>query len=118
MGSLDKFKENVLKKSEEPKNLEKIKGLDFNEDVNLDNLINSYKTMGHSASELFRAMEIIKEMRREKCTIFFGYTSSMVSSGLRDIFRYLAEHKMIDVIVTTAGGVEEDIIKCLGPFLL
>src|SRR3989344_4919893 len=63
-------------------------------------------------------MEIIKEMREDKCTIFFGYTSSMVSSGLRDIFRYLAEHKMVDVIVTTAGGIEEDIIKCLGPFLL
>ena len=40
----------------------------------------------------------------------------MVSCGLRDIFRYLAEHKMIDVIVTTTGGVEEDIIKCLGDF--
>jgi len=118
MDKLDKFKDNILKKSEEPENLEEIKGLDFDKDVTLKKLIDSYKTTGHSASELYRAMEIIKEMKKEKCTIFFGYTSSMVSSGLRDIFRYLAEHKMIDVIVTTAGGVEEDIIKCLGPFLL
>jgi deoxyhypusine synthase len=42
----------------------------------------------------------------------------MVSSGLRDIFRYLVEHKFVDAIVTTAGGVEEDIIKCLKPFLI
>jgi deoxyhypusine synthase len=42
----------------------------------------------------------------------------MVSSGLREIFRYLAEHKMIDVIVTSAGGIEEDFIKCLGDFKL
>ena len=118
MDKLDKFKDNILKKSEEPENLEEIKGLDFDKDVTLKKLIDSYKTTGHSASELYRAMEIIKEMKKEKCTIFFGYTSSMVSSGLRDIFRYLAEHKMVDVIVTTAGGVEEDIIKCLGPFLL
>jgi len=33
---------------------------------------------------------------------------------LRETFRWLAEHKMIDVIVTTAGGVEEDLIKCMG----
>ena len=42
----------------------------------------------------------------------------MVTSGLRDIFRYLAENKKVDVIVTTAGGIEEDIIKCLGDFKL
>jgi deoxyhypusine synthase len=42
----------------------------------------------------------------------------MVSSGIRDIIRYLAEHKKIDVFVTTAGGIEEDIIKCLGDFVL
>ena len=118
MNNLDKFKENILKKSEEPENLEEIKGMDFDKDVTLKNLIDSYRTTGHSASELVRAMDIIKEMRKEKCTIFFGYTSSMVSSGLRDIFRYLVQHKMVDVIVTTAGGVEEDIIKCIGPFLL
>jgi len=118
MDYIDKFKKNILKESEEPDNLEKIKGIDFNKEVNISNLIESYKTTGHSASEIYRVMDIIKEMRKEKCIIFFGYTSSMVSSGLRDIFKYLAEHKMIDVIVTTAGGVEEDIIKCLGPFLL
>jgi deoxyhypusine synthase len=57
-------------------------------------------------------------MRKDKCTIFLGYTSNMVTSGLRDVFRYLAQHKLVDVIVTTAGGVEEDIIKCLEPFAL
>lgn len=28
--------------------------------------------------------------------------------------RYLVQHRMVDVIVTTAGGVEEDLIKCMG----
>jgi deoxyhypusine synthase len=57
-------------------------------------------------------------MINEKATIFLGYTSNMVSSGLRDVFRYLLEHKKVDVVVTTAGGIEEDIIKCLGNFVL
>lgn len=38
----------------------------------------------------------------------------MISSGLRGIFRYLVEHKHVSCIVTTAGGIEEDFIKCLG----
>lgn len=50
-----------------------------------------------------------------KCKIFLGYTSNLVSSGLRDMIRFLAQHKMIDVIVSTAGGIEEDFIKCLAP---
>ncbi|KAM9346147.1 deoxyhypusine synthase-like [Symphorus nematophorus] len=49
------------------------------------------------------------------CTIFLGYTSNLISSGVRESIRYLAEHKMVDVLVTTAGGIEEDLIKCLGP---
>jgi deoxyhypusine synthase len=39
----------------------------------------------------------------------------MASCGMREIIRYLCEHKMIDCIVTTAGGVEEDFIKCMAP---
>lgn len=50
----------------------------------------------------------------DKTTIFLGYTSNMISSGLRGIFRYLVEHKHVSCIVTTAGGIEEDFIKCLG----
>jgi len=28
------------------------------------------------------------------------------------VIKFLAQHKMVDVIVTTAGGIEEDIMKC------
>ena len=38
----------------------------------------------------------------------------MISSGLREVILYLAKHKHIACIVTTAGGIEEDYIKCLG----
>ena len=43
-----------------------------------------------------------------------GYTSNLVSSGLREIIRFLVQHSYVSGIVTTAGGIEEDIIKCLG----
>ena len=62
-----------------------------------------------------RDMENKKKIR---CTIFLGYTSNMASCGMRDIIRFLCQHKMIDAIVTTCGGIEEDFIKCLAPFYL
>ncbi|KAL6885939.1 hypothetical protein ACP4OV_010200 [Aristida adscensionis] len=60
--------------------------------------------------------ELDSEYRESvKCKIFLGFTSNLVSSGVRDIIRFLAQHRMVDVIVTTAGGIEEDLIKCLAP---
>ena len=53
-----------------------------------------------------------------KCTIFLGYTSNLISSGLRETIRYLVQHKHVHCIVTTAGGIEEDLIKCLAPTYL
>ena len=40
----------------------------------------------------------------------------MVSSGVREIIKYLVQHKMVDCIVTSAGGVEEDLMKCISTF--
>jgi deoxyhypusine synthase len=37
---------------------------------------------------------------------------------LRETLRYLVQHKHVAAIVTTAGGVEEDFIKCLAPTYL
>ncbi len=113
-------KENVLFDSEEIGGLS-IEGFDFNsakKKVDYDKLLDSFLTTGFQATHFAKAVEIVKKMREEKCTIYLGYTSNMVTSGLRDIFRFLAEHKKVDVIVTTAGGVEEDFIKCLGDFKL
>ena len=46
-----------------------------------------------------------------RCKIFMAYTSNLISAGVREHIRYLVEHKLVDVLVTTAGGVEEDLIK-------
>jgi deoxyhypusine synthase len=117
MGNENIGRDNVLRKSEEAKGTA-VKGYDFNQGVNCEKIIESYKTTGFQATHLARAIDIINEMRREKATIFLSYTSNMVSSGLRDIFRYLVQNKMVNIVVTTAGGIEEDIIKCLGDFVL
>jgi deoxyhypusine synthase len=49
-----------------------------------------------------------------RCKVFLGYTSNLISSGLREVIRFLVKHRHVSAIVTTAGGIEEDFIKCLG----
>ena len=51
---------------------------------------------------------------RTRCNIFLGYTSNLISSGLREVILHLVKHRHVACIVTTAGGIEEDFIKCLG----
>src|SRR3989344_8852828 len=95
-----------------------IKGYDFNQGIDYPKIIASYSATGYQATNLSRAIDVTNKMIESKATIFLGYTSNMVSSGLRDVFRYLVKHKKVSVVVTTAGGIEEDLIKCLGDFIL
>ncbi|KAH6621448.1 Deoxyhypusine synthase [Chaetomium sp. MPI-SDFR-AT-0129] len=115
----------LVKSVEMPANAQKVEELDFNKfrgrPITVDDLFQGMKHMGFQASSMCEAVRIINEMRAWKdpesgdgTTIFLGYTSNMISSGLRGVFRYLVQHKHVSAIVTTAGGIEEDFIKCLG----
>ncbi len=53
--------------------------------------------------------------QRSNCTIFLGHTSNMISCGVRETILFLVKNKMIDCIVTTCGGIEEDFMKCMAP---
>lgn len=117
----------------------RIEGYDFNKGLNYSELLKSMVSTGFQASNLGEAIEVVNQMlnwrlsdepvvedcseeerdakyrENVKCKIFLGFTSNLISSGVRDTVRYLVEHRMVDVVVTTAGGIEEDLIKCLAP---
>lgn len=112
-----KARKNLLRKSEEVMG-KTVRGYDFNQGVDYAAILRSFASTGFQATQFSHAVEIVQKMINEKATIFLGYTSNLVSSGLREVFRYLVEHKNVDVLVTTAGGIEEDIIKCLGDFVI
>jgi len=116
-----------------------VKGYDFNEGINYKKLLQSYSRTGFQATNMGCAIDRINEMiakrnepltqeqidhqdfvnpikrKRNNCTIFLGATSNMSSAGTREHLRFLAEHNLIDVMVMSAGGIEEDFIKCLAP---
>ncbi|XP_057333252.1 probable deoxyhypusine synthase isoform X2 [Microplitis mediator] len=119
----------------------KLLGYDWNQGIDYHNLFENYKHSGFQATNFGLAVDEIKKMietkniplseeqidrfeeddfikRDSSCTIFLGYTSNMASCGVRESIRFLVQHKMVDCIVTTAGGVEEDLIKCLAPTFL
>jgi len=125
-----------------PEGSETVKGYDFNKGIDYHALLQTYKYSGFQATNFGLAVEEIEKMLRSReqpipqdraegcgdarlgpvvhnnCTIFLGYTSNMASCGVREQLRYLAQHRLVDCLVTTAGGVEEDFIKCLAPTYL
>ncbi|MCJ1442117.1 MAG: Deoxyhypusine synthase [Stictis urceolatum] len=120
----------VLKESDPvPNGMVEVNGIDFNKyddcDIPVHELVSAMGNMGFQASAVSEASRIINDMKSwrhpetgDKTTIFLGYTSNLVSSGLREVLRWLVQHKHVSAIVTTAGGVEEDLIKCLAPTYL
>lgn len=95
-----------------------IKGYDFEGEFDANDFFKSLFTTGFQATDLAKAIATLKEMKENNATIFLGFTSNMISCGVRDIITYLCKHKLVDVLVTTIGGVEEDLIKCFKPFVL
>ncbi len=93
-----------------------VKGYGFEKGFSFNEFLKAYSSTGFQATSLSQAISIVGMMQREKATIFLGCTSNLISSGLRDIIKFLVKHRHIQVLVTTAGGIEEDIIKCMQPF--
>ena len=52
----------------------------------------SDEPIGEDEDEELRDPETRKKL---KCTIFFGYTSNMISCGVREVIRFLAQHRMV-----------------------
>lgn len=94
-----------------------IKGINFEDDMNLNDFIQGLGSNGFQASHIGQAIETFKAMRREKATIFLAFTSNQITCGNREIINHLVKHKIVNVLTTTAGGIEEDIIKCFKPFV-
>jgi deoxyhypusine synthase len=95
----------------------KVQGYDFGKEFDVKKFMASFKETGFQASNLGRAIDLVKQMQKEKVTIFLGFTSNMASSGIRDIITYLVKNNLVHFIITTTGGLEEDIIKTHGDFL-
>jgi deoxyhypusine synthase len=68
--------------------------------------------LAERAQQLTAPEAVEGEELQRGCKIFLGFTSNLISSGTREIIKFLCKHKMVDVMVTTAGECDSD--NCWG----
>jgi len=94
--------------------MKKVKDLSWKTKMSVNDLVNQMGTIGFQATVMKKAIDVIIKMKKNGAKIYLTFTSNMVTSGLRGFFAQLIELGMVDVIVTTVGGIEEDIMKAKG----
>lgn len=82
--------------------------------LKVKDFVDSLGQVGFQSVELKRASDVIVKMKKESAKTYLTFTSNMVTSGLRGFFAQLVELGVADVLVTTVGGLEEDIMKAHG----
>lgn len=93
-------------------------GYDFNNGLDYHELFKTMRCSGFQATNFGLAVEEIQRMldqriiplaedqidsleidefikRKYSCSIFLGYTSNMVSSGIRETIRFLVQHRLV-----------------------
>jgi len=115
---MEKHPSYQIKDTDVLKDLPIIKGPTLRSGMSFSDYLDTLGTTGMQASELSHAIEIGKMMVREQVPIFLSFTSNMISSGIREVIASLVREKKVAVISTSAGGIEEDIIKSIQPFHL
>ena len=94
--------------------MEFVKDFKWVQGMQAQDVVEQFQNLGFQSVELFKASNTITKMKREGAKIYFTFTSNMVTSGLRGFFSQLVKLGVADVIVTTVGAIEEDIMKATG----
>jgi deoxyhypusine synthase len=94
--------------------MEYVRDLLWRPGLTVKELVEQFSTTGFQSIELYKAAEIMVKMKREGAKVILSFTSNMGTSGLRGLFAQLIRVKMVDIVVTTVGAIEEDIMKAIG----
>jgi deoxyhypusine synthase len=94
--------------------MKKVKDLSWKPNMTVEEMVDSFGNLGYQAIELNEATKVVLKMKRSGAKIFLTFTSNMVTSGLRGFFAQLCDLKIPNILVTTSGAIEEDIMKSFG----
>ncbi|TKX43475.1 deoxyhypusine synthase [Halorubrum sp. SD690R] len=112
----DDSHEHVVPGSDEKLATPDVQGYDFRGEFDFQEMLEAYATTGFQATQLAEAIDIAEQMQDADATIYLTCTSNIISSGLRDVVAYLVREGYVDVLITTAGSLAEDVIKTAKPF--
>lgn len=91
-----------------------VKDFKWTTGMTVTDYVTQLQHVGFQSVELKKASDVIVKMKKENAKVFLTFTSNMVTSGLRGFFAQLIKLNIPGVIVTTVGGIEEDIMKAIG----
>jgi deoxyhypusine synthase len=92
----------------------RVKDFKWREGMKVSELVDELGQVGFQSVELAKAKDVIVKMKKDNAKIFLTFTSNMVTSGLRGFFAQLVSKGIPNFLVTTAGAIEEDIMKATG----
>lgn len=96
--------------------LEPVRDIKIDPDLRVSDLIELYGDIhGFTASSVYRAHEILREMILRSDVRFLSFTGNLVATGLRGLITQLIDEEVFNVIITTCGAVDHDIAKSLDP---
>lgn len=104
----------VYVKIEEDKKMVKVKDFQYKPNLKVSEMVHQFQALGYQSVELHKAKDVLLKIKKNNAKTFLTFTSNMVTSGLRGFFAQLIKLQFADVIVTTVGGIEEDIMKAKG----
>ncbi len=68
---------------------------------------------GFQAVNIATAVDVLTDMWRDRSAVLFlSFTANLVATGLRGVLAQLLEERLFDVVVTTAGTLDHDLIRC------
>jgi deoxyhypusine synthase len=94
--------------------MKKVKDFFWKSNMSVRECVDAFGNLGYQAIELNEAKNVVLNMKRSGAKIFLAFTSNMVTSGLRGFFAQLCRLKIPNILVTTSGSIEEDIMKSIG----
>ncbi len=79
--------------------------------IDLNDPESIYENCGFQGTNIARAISIIREMKKQKATVFLTFTSNLVASGLRGVIAQMCKESFVDCIITAGGSIDHDLIK-------
>lgn len=94
--------------------MRKVKDFLWKPGMSVEEIVDAFGNLGYQSIELAEAVKVALKMKRSGAKVFLTFTSNMVTSGLRGFFAQLCKYKISNILVTTSGAIEEDLMKSVG----
>ena len=93
----------------------RVKHIQLRAGMGIDDLVREMEKCGvFSAGRVAKAVEIYREMLRQKSTIFMGVGGAVVPGGLRQALTDAIRKDLVNVLVVTGANATHDLIEAFG----